>query len=166
MSPRPVLAASLLLSGAAALWVAWAIGTLFGLPQFLRIYMNERQGEGDPAVVAGSYILLAVLIVVIALLFVLLAVFVARGGRVARVVTWILAVPAAVVALSALLTGGSSSTPWWGALTRLAGGLTLPMVVAALVLLCLPAARAHFHKPAPPPAVTPPGWVAPGVPQA
>jgi hypothetical protein len=151
MSPRPVLVASLLLSGAAAVWVAWAVGTLFGLPQFIRIYLNDRQGDGQPALVTASYVMLATLVTVIGLVFVLLAVLDARGGRVARVFTWILAVPAALVAFWSLLGGGSPDTPWWGVLTRVTGGLTLPMVVAALVLLCLPGARAHFRKPPPPP---------------
>ncbi|MCW3819844.1 hypothetical protein ONA91_35950 [Micromonospora sp. DR5-3] len=146
MSPRPVFIASLLLSGAAALWVAWAIGTLFGLPQFVRIYMNDHQGDGHPAVVIVSYVLLAALTAVIGLVFLLLAVLDARGARVARVFTWILAVPAVLVALWSLLSGGSADTPWWGMLTRAIGGLTLPMVAAAMVLLCLPGARAHFRK--------------------
>lgn len=150
MSPRPVFLASLLLSGAATLWVAWAIGTLFGLPQFVRIYLNEHQGDGNRALLAGSYVLLAGFVTVIGLVFLLVAVLTGRGSRVARVFTWILAVPAVLVAFIAVVGGGSEDTPWWGVLTQVTGGLSLSMLVAGLVLLCLPAARSYFRPPDPP----------------
>jgi hypothetical protein len=155
MSPRPVFLAALLLSGAATFWVAWAVGTVFGLPQFVRIYMNEHQGDGSPAVVAGSYLLLAGAVTLVALLFLLVAVSMGRGSRAARVVTWVLGVPAVAVAFLAMTGGGFEDTPWWGALTRLTGGLSFLTLVAGLVLLCLPASRAHFRRPAPPPPPVP-----------
>ncbi|WP_436526611.1 hypothetical protein [Actinoplanes sp. HUAS TT8] len=151
MSPRPLFIAAYLMAGASALWVTWAVGTLFGLPQFVMLFRNRTEGEGDPRSIVSAYVTVSLVVIALALFFLLLAALDTRGSRAARVFTWIFAVPALAVAVLALVAGGSDKTPWWGLLTRATGGLSLVLLTTALVLLSLPRSRGHFRRAAPPP---------------
>ena len=164
MSPRPVFTAAYMLAGASALWTAYAIATLFGLPQFIRHYQDERQDADAAGMVAGTFVVLAAVMVAVGLTFLLLAALDAGGSRAGRVITWILAIPAAGFDLLILIGGRYDPVPWWGVLTRATGGISLLLVAAALTLLCLPRSRAYFRKPPPPPLRYPVGFRPPYAP--
>lgn len=155
MSPRPVFAAAYLLGGAAAVWTTWAVGTLFGLPQFEMIFRNRTRGEGDTSSITSAYTTVSLVAIGLGLLVVLFAVLAALGSRTARAITWILCVPAWGVGVLALVAGGYESAPWWGTLTRATGGATVVLVGVALGLFCLPGARARFRRVDPPPPAHP-----------
>ncbi|HEY1177072.1 MAG TPA: hypothetical protein VGF17_13025, partial [Phytomonospora sp.] len=135
--PRGVFAASYLLTGSAAFWLAAAVATLFALPQYER-YAGDL--ARDPDAGAGAVVLLILFAtgaIGAAGLAVLLAFLDERGRGPARVLTWILGAFAICVAGAFLLFDPFTVTTWHHVLMTGSSILTLVLVIAVVVLLAL-----------------------------
>jgi hypothetical protein len=127
------------------------------------------EGTGAAQAVGGT-IAVGILL---AIIFLVLAILVSRGSRVGRILTWVfgglaLCCVGAGFALSAaaqsfydaarkqnsdlppyqqLQNGIQSALPsWYGPVTTIAGIITVLAIIAAIILLALPASGAYFRK--------------------
>jgi hypothetical protein len=143
--PPVVFAAAYLLAGASALWAAGAVATLFAVPHYRRHYGDAAQNATTGTIAA--YVVVAVAVVAFAAGAVGLALARqdARGAAAARVWTWLLGAAASAVAATLLLLEGPVVVGWHRALMRVDAALSIGLVVAALTLLTLPAARWYFR---------------------
>jgi hypothetical protein len=132
--------ASLLLSGAAALWLAAAVATLFAGPQYGRYHVDLEQ---DPAASTRTGLVLVggVLVMMVAAgAAIAVAALGALGSPLARGLTRGFAGLAAVVAVVAMVAGVPDGVPWHANLMTGTAVLTL-LSVATVVAVQLPARR-------------------------
>ncbi|MEV6495464.1 hypothetical protein AB0M20_43635, partial [Actinoplanes sp. NPDC051633] len=107
MTKRPGdFAASLLLSGAAAVWLTAAIATLFAGPQYARHYVDLAQ---DPAADTRTRLVLiagvVLMMIAAAAAIGVAAALGAVGSPVIRRLTWIFMAIVAVIAVVVMLAG-------------------------------------------------------------
>ncbi|MGN9913838.1 MmpS family transport accessory protein [Phytohabitans sp. LJ34] len=139
------LVGSLLLSGAAALWLAAAVATLFAGPQYARHQVDLQQDPGA-STRTGLVLVAAVLLMMVAAgAAIAVAALGSIGSPVIRMLTWIFEAVAAVVAVVVMVSGAPAGVTWHARF----------MTGTAVLTLLLLAAAASFQLPSRRPAPRP-----------
>ena len=175
--PRPasVTISSYLLISYAVLQLINLVAALSTLGKTQDVYRDLYAGtsaEGSESYVAAAGVISAVVGLVLAVGFVVLALLNNRGKNVSRIVTWVigaLGVCCAGLGFAGTALTNSMGTPsgsdmpspaevqrridevlpsWYGPLTTTVSVIALLALLAALILLALPASNEFFRKPA------------------
>jgi hypothetical protein len=144
--PRSVLAATYLLGGAAAFWLASMIATMFAMPQYERHYTEIARTPDGGALAVFGLALTAGLALIAAALFVMLAFLDAFGRPAARVLSWVFGGLAIAVAGLVPLSEAFTGVAWHQMLMNGVAIVTLALLTAAVVLLGVPASSAYFRR--------------------
>jgi hypothetical protein len=180
--PATVTASSWLLFFVAALYVATFVGIIATMSTVMDIYRDIYAGtdlEGTEGIVAASSVVVGAVWLVIAIGVVVLAVLNNKGKNASRIVTWVLGGLAlccsgALLALEGLLTDmqapdvdgpdpaavqralDAALPDWYNTLGWVTSIGSILALIAALVLLALPASNEFFRAPRQPPYEPPP----------
>jgi small-conductance mechanosensitive channel len=144
--PRSVLAATYLLGGAAAFWLAAMIATMFAMPQYERHYTEIARTPDGGALAVFGLALTAGLALIGAALFILLAFLDAFGRPAARVLSWVFGGLAIAVAGLILLSEAFTGVAWHQWLMNGIAIVTLAFLTAAVVLLGMPVSSQYFRR--------------------